>query len=529
MMASELIPGFYGKLPIVGDFVSRRLSRDFINPWDQWLQSSMAASREQLNDQWLTSYLTSPLWRFVLSPGLLGNSGWMGVLMPSVDKVGRYFPLTLALAIPQDSDLPALFTSNYDWFFKLESAALKALEENLDLNDLENLLKQIGAPIIDSIPKQQILPYLDSGKRAVYMETRLMESVDDAIHKLNSELLALLGTEQGFMVGQTFWGTLGSEQINPFVLVSQGLPPVHAFSGFMVGNLSTRGWSLEKKIINCMPDQAAGLPPIIPVSDSDGQADKPTPDDESSQTSGQWQSFSRTDVGKRRKCNEDALLDKSEAGLWVVADGMGGHQAGDIASSMIVKALDELVLSSELEEAIRQVKQCLKQVNDDLRDFAESRFNRQIVGSTVVVMLGNGRQAAYLWAGDSRLYRFRDGCLKQLTIDHSDNQDEDESPLLSIGSSLKKTNVITRAVGADDELLLDCETIEIQKGDIYLLSSDGLDKELRSDEIEKILNDNDCRNSVNSLIDLTLERDARDNVSVIVVKVQTLNNLDKPT
>jgi type VI secretion system protein ImpM len=517
-MSTQSIPGFYGKLPVVGDFVSRRLSREFITPWDQWLQSSMAASREQLSQQWLNSYLTSPLWRFVLGPGLFGQSGWMGILMPSVDKVGRYFPLTLALAVPDNTDVPALFTANNDWFSKLESAALSALEDNLDLNDLENLLKQISSPIIDPVLKHQALPYLDSGKRAVFMETRSFQSVDDALLKLNSELLAIVAAEQAFMPGQTFWGTLGSEQLNPFVLVSQGLPPVHAFSGFMVGDLSTRGWNLEKKIIDCQSNQGCGIPLILPVPGNDDQSDNPSSEDESTKPSGQWQSFSRTDVGKRRKCNEDAVLDKPEGGIWVVADGMGGHQAGDIASNMIVKALDELMLSSALDEAIRQVRQCLKQVNDDLRDLAESRFNRQIVGSTVVVMLANGRQAVYLWAGDSRLYLLRDGCLKQLTIDHSDGQD-DESALLSIGSSLKKSNVITRAVGADDELILDCETIEIIKGDTYLLSSDGLDKEVSIDEIEKILNDNDCRNSVNSLIDLALERDARDNVSVIVVKV----------
>ncbi len=155
-------------------------------------------------------------------------------------------------------------------------------------------------------------------------------------------------------------------------------------------------------------------------------------------TSDQWQSFSRTDVGMRRKCNEDALLDKPEAGIWVVADGMGGHQAGDIASNMIINALNELTLSTALDESVKQVQQCLKQVNDDLRDLAESQFNRQIVGSTVVVMLGNGRQAAYLWAGDSRLYQLRNGHLRQLTVDHSDNQHDDEIALLSAGSGAKK-------------------------------------------------------------------------------------------
>ena len=91
--------GFYGKLPMVGDFVSRRLPNDFISSWDSWLQSAIAASREELGDDWLKNYLTSPIWRFLLSPGLCGNQAVAGIMMPSVDRVGRYYPLTVAVQI----------------------------------------------------------------------------------------------------------------------------------------------------------------------------------------------------------------------------------------------------------------------------------------------------------------------------------------------------------------------------------------------------------------------------------------------
>jgi type VI secretion system protein ImpM len=524
MTTRDWIPGFYGKLPVVGDFVSRRLSRDFISPWDQWLQSSMAASREQLGQQWLNNYLTSPLWRFVLSPGVAGNSGWMGILMPSVDRVGRYFPLTLALAVPKNAHVPALFTSNNDWYASLESAALIALDDNLDLNDFENLLKQIKPPLIESVLDSQMASYADSGKRAFYFETSAVKSAEDALLKLNSALLEIVMAENGLLTGQTLWGTLGSERMNPFVLISQGLPPVHAFSGFMAGDLSDRGWNLEKKVIDCQ-QICDGNSLLMNSMASNGHQDgKTLTQDTPLQQASQWQSFSRTDLGMRRKCNEDAILDKPEAGIWAVADGMGGHQAGDIASTMIINALDQLILSTVMDEAVLQVQQCLKQVNDDLRDLAESHFNHQIVGSTIVVMLANGQHLAYLWAGDSRLYQLRDGRLRQLTIDHTDSDYDDVIESTQSGSSLKSSNVITRAVGADDALLLDFETIEIRQGDIYLLSSDGLDKEVSGDEIEKILIDNDCKTSVESLIDLTLERNARDNVSVIVVEMLSRNN-----
>jgi len=94
-------PGFYGKVPGLGDFVSRRLPQAFIDPWDVWLQAAIASSRQQLGEQWLDIYLTSPLWRYALSPGSCGARGWAGVLMPSVDRVGRYFPLTIAVALAE--------------------------------------------------------------------------------------------------------------------------------------------------------------------------------------------------------------------------------------------------------------------------------------------------------------------------------------------------------------------------------------------------------------------------------------------
>ena len=90
---------FYGKLPARGDFLTRSLSREFINRWDDWLQSGMNASRQALGEAWLDTYLTSPLWRFVLPAGICGNTAFAGVLMPSMDKVGRYFPMTVVRQI----------------------------------------------------------------------------------------------------------------------------------------------------------------------------------------------------------------------------------------------------------------------------------------------------------------------------------------------------------------------------------------------------------------------------------------------
>lgn len=132
---SSTIPGWFGKIPFLGDFASRRLSQTFIAPWDHWLQHSIAASRAQLGEQWLDTYLHSPIWRFALWPGVLGAEGWAGVMMPSVDSVGRYFPLTIASEIAPENFIE-LFSAQ-SWFATLEHIALSTLDMNFSVDDLE--------------------------------------------------------------------------------------------------------------------------------------------------------------------------------------------------------------------------------------------------------------------------------------------------------------------------------------------------------------------------------------------------------
>src|SRR5262249_27578155 len=117
------IPGWYGKLPYLGDFASRRLPGEFIRTWDTWLQEVLQATRASLAEEWLDRYLTMPIWRFVLLPGLVEPNAWGGVLMPSVDRVGRQFPLTLAVALPSDGAVAHAVFDSAAWFAHLEHPA----------------------------------------------------------------------------------------------------------------------------------------------------------------------------------------------------------------------------------------------------------------------------------------------------------------------------------------------------------------------------------------------------------------------
>ena len=134
------IPGWYGKVPSLGDFVKRRLPVEFVTSWDAWLQDVLQATRTALGEGWLDCYLTMPIWRFVLLPGLMGPSGWAGVLMPSVDRVGRHFPLTVAVALVSHTAAARAVFEGADWFAGMEDAALAVLDPTRGADDLDDAL-----------------------------------------------------------------------------------------------------------------------------------------------------------------------------------------------------------------------------------------------------------------------------------------------------------------------------------------------------------------------------------------------------
>ncbi|MEE3627476.1 type VI secretion system-associated protein TagF [Nitrospirillum sp. BR 11752] len=139
-------PGFFGKIPARGDFVSRRLDPTVVRPLDEWLQASLSTSQRQMGEAWLPSYLDTPVWRFVLGPGVCGDVAMAGVLMPSVDRVGRYFPLVLATPLPGCVAPIRLIESGRAWFDKLEDLALSSLDDDFDFDRFDRAARVLGAP-----------------------------------------------------------------------------------------------------------------------------------------------------------------------------------------------------------------------------------------------------------------------------------------------------------------------------------------------------------------------------------------------
>jgi protein phosphatase/serine/threonine-protein phosphatase Stp1 len=221
-----------------------------------------------------------------------------------------------------------------------------------------------------------------------------------------------------------------------------------------------------------------------------------------------------------RRRNEDAVLERTEIGLWAVADGAGGHERGDYASSRIIAALRHVDRALTGLSLVDQVKGSLAEVNREVRAKAATIGPNALIGSTVAVLLIWDDQGCCLWAGDSRLYRMRAGQLRQLTRDQSHVQDlVDRGEILpEAAAAHPMANIVTNLIGAFDRLVLEERRDRLQPGDLMLLCSDGLSSALRDAEIADILSGCPIAATADRLIERALDEGARDNVSAVVVE-----------
>jgi serine/threonine-protein phosphatase Stp1 len=238
--------------------------------------------------------------------------------------------------------------------------------------------------------------------------------------------------------------------------------------------------------------------------------------------SGPWRSAARTDPGKVRACNEDAFLDCPQQGLWVVADGMGGHQGGDIASQLIVASLAELPAQDSFDERLKGLRQCLHWLNRRLGQELTVTAGRHdsIMGSTVVALLLEGNRAACIWAGDSRCYLWRGQRLYQLSRDHSLLQQLIDEQQMSVEQARAHpaANALTRAVGASEQLTLEVLELQVYPGDVFLLCSDGLYQGLSSGALGNALSLASPQVALERLFDGAMRGAARDNMTAVVIR-----------
>lgn len=209
--------GVYGKLASRGDFVSRGLPQSFIQPWDAWLAAGLLASQEQLGAQWLDAYLVSPLWRFALAADVCGPAAVAGVLMPSIDRVGRYFPLTIAQTLEPEHSLGAVVCGPDDWFEQAESVLLSTLEAGAGFEDFDQRWQALCT--LSACPRSPRNSFAG-----------LQRSPATCPAERNAALL------DKACDGASLWWGKGSEQIAPGLLSCTGLPAAADFGRFLLGH-----------------------------------------------------------------------------------------------------------------------------------------------------------------------------------------------------------------------------------------------------------------------------------------------------
>ena len=234
----------------------------------------------------------------------------------------------------------------------------------------------------------------------------------------------------------------------------------------------------------------------------------------------QFESVSRTHVGCRRKVNEDAFLSRPDIGLWAVADGMGGHHAGDVASALIVELLATCPPGLALAPRMGKARGALTDANARLIAMAGQDPRQRPIGSTAVVLGADAGSFHCLWVGDSRAYRAHKGVLAQLTHDHSLVQELVDAGHLDPAEAQThpNANVITRAVGSDSEVKIDAVGGKLAAGDVFLLASDGLTRLMDDRELFAALTSHDLERTADALIATCLERGAPDNVTFVILR-----------
>lgn len=227
--------GLFGKLPAHGDFIHRNLPTKLINEWDAWLQTFIGSTQERLGDTWLEIYLTSPIWRFCLSAGTLDGNAWAGIWLPSVDRVGRYFPFSILRRLPERTSLAAFLSNQGEWFTAVEALALKALDGQLPVDRLIDELTQVKLSGSD-VYRYQSQPRPDAG---------VVVDLDFDEAALAPALPHLLDA----FVASTFnsyslWSTAGSERVEPCVFITPAMPPVAGAAAMLDGLWEDWEWSV---------------------------------------------------------------------------------------------------------------------------------------------------------------------------------------------------------------------------------------------------------------------------------------------
>jgi type VI secretion system protein ImpM len=412
--------GFFGKLPSNGDFLQRRVPQAFLDVWDPWLQESVHASRQALQESWLSTYLTSPLWRFVLPSAVCGSGAYAGLLAPSVDRVGRYFPLTIVTQIDIDACPLDFAAQRASWFEALESLVVAAMAEpNVDLDWFDAEVAGLAAQLDRAEPERL------NGLVRLFEDSRFPEqgfawrTPIDSAAGLQATLNAFAYRELiARLRPVSVWWTEGSAAAAPSWLCLRGLPAPGQFSGMLSGQWTEYGWS---DIGGLDGTAAAAAAPPQRRKSVDAAREEPAPALAPRVTLPDAQCSAM-------ETNRAAFVVRPDIGLWatVAIDAAPAAETGAAtAVQMIADALQELAPAPSLTGLVESARQKLVEVHAELRRLATRDVLRVESEASVIAMLVAGAECAFLSAGRVQTLRVRARVLE--TIDAIDAIDAGEA------------------------------------------------------------------------------------------------------
>ncbi len=454
-MVAALESGFYGKLPCRGDFMQRRVPQGFVDAWDAWLQEGLHASREQLGSQWLEVYLTSPVWRFVLAEGICGESAYAGVMLPSVDRVGRYFPLTLVSPLEVGSCLlEAACGAGRAWFDAAESLARKALEAgDLDFEAFDAEVEALAA-LIDRADletsnrlMQRIAHSGFPGGAAAWHIGMLAETPQRA-----ANALASIELQRAFRPCALWW-TQGAEALEPGWLLTSGLPAPASFVALLSGQWSEAG---------CTSVELPERPPQQEVTEARPSLER-----------ARHPPALRIAAAHPALCHgpgasaEPRFVLRPEIGLWGVVMAVDGADSGaraDLLSDVAHDLAPQATLTAQVESARRALHRAL-----GARPGAAWGANAAVAA---VFLLAQGCECALLCSGAVRAVRIRRGTATQLlgTEPMSPPQAIPSDPMETGGAEGALLALLAAPARAEPGVDLRYEPLEA--GDLWVLGTD---------------------------------------------------------
>jgi type VI secretion system protein ImpM len=397
--------GFYGKLPCRGDFLRRRVPQEFVDAWDPWVQECISESWHQLEERWLESYLTSPVWRFVLADGVCGTGAYAGVMLPSVDRVGRYFPLTIVARWNVDDSLVDAACLQQRWFEAAEALAVQALDaETLDLDDFDADVARLATQIdvsgaSESAFLRNVIQHSEFPHRLAQWHVPLA-AADSLQRAIN--VLALRELERTLRP-LSIWWTDGSNEVDPGMLCGRGLPDARSFAAMMSGEWVSYGWSsLDPNRNERVKPRVNGRAQPAQHSAAEAAGDSlfaPLP-----------LQITACHEPQVREAGADAsgahFVLRPDLGLWGVATS-DAARTEYTAAQAIADVLQSVPQAGSLTALVEEVRRAIDGAKEQLARATLPGIEDEPVGTQAIVFLARGDECALVCSGDVQAMRCR--------------------------------------------------------------------------------------------------------------------------